>query len=116
MSSGKEVPIIPLTIQPEKSLPSPPKNPILEKSAFVSAPTSAFEDNTKEKEKGTDKKPDEFSEVGTKATKSFGGTCNEAYQIAKHSRKLNAANRKLDAKLFIDLNSIVVPLLIPPSS
>ncbi len=93
VSSGKEVPLIPLTIQPEKSLP----RPILETSAFVSAPTSAFEDSTKGKEKVTDKKPDEFSGVGTKArltrTKMLSNAYNRA--IVPKSIVLKNANDKL---------------------
>ena len=37
VSSGKEIPIILLTTQPEKTLPSLPKNPILEKRSILEA-------------------------------------------------------------------------------
>ena len=77
MSAGREIPVIPLTIQPEKAVPRPPKNPILERGAFASAPTSAFESNAK-----ASKPTPELSEIGSKARSAKTKVPSKAYSRA----------------------------------
>ena len=77
MSAGREIRVIPLTLQPEKAVPSPPKNPILERGAFASAPTSAFESNAK-----ASKPNSELSEIGSKARSAKTKVLSKAYSRA----------------------------------